>query len=186
MLICNPALAENLVCSVCLRSYTFQLNCVNTTRFCLWTRLLTIASASWFCTWACSGTCLDAITLPFHWPHFHETQKRSWAVPLNVSTKSDLVQGASPVRGARTVRRDSSQRSQGSLGLPQSRSRQQLSQMQAPRPFGGRADWLNSMPRKCLPQRFSQTGQSFGCADSSNPSRHSSLRTCRRYHAGLV
>ena len=51
------------------------------------------------------------------------------------------MQGASPVRGARTVRRDSSQRSQGSLGLPQSRSRQQLSQMQAPRPFGGRASY---------------------------------------------
>ena len=43
------------------------------------------------------------------------------------------------MRAARTVRRDSSQRSQGSLGLPQSRSRQQLSQMQATRPFGGEA-----------------------------------------------
>ncbi|KAK9833705.1 hypothetical protein WJX74_003257 [Apatococcus lobatus] len=61
------------------------------------------------------------------------------------------VKGASPVRGARTVRRDSSQRSQGSLGLPQSRSRQQLSQMQAPRAFGGTS---SGMPAQALAAGF--------------------------------
>ncbi len=48
-----------------------------------------------------------------------------------------LLQGASPVRGTRTVRRDSSQRSQGSLGMPQARGRQQQLQMQSTRGLAG-------------------------------------------------
>ncbi|KAK9864243.1 hypothetical protein WJX84_008802 [Apatococcus fuscideae] len=61
------------------------------------------------------------------------------------------AKGSSPVRGTRTVRRDSSQRSQSSLGMPPSRGRSQQPQLQGPRAFGASS---SGMPAQALAAGF--------------------------------